>query len=226
MPNGWGGRRAGAGRKPIEGRRRPTPHRVRPVHKRYNPVHLTMRARAGLPSLRDRGVFPAVRGAIASAGKAGFRVLHFSVQSDHLHLIVEAADRRALASGVKGLAVRLAHAVNRTLGRRGQVWGDRYHTRALASPTEVRRGLVYVLMNFRKHLRPSSTTPAIDPCSSAPWFDGFRARNGTPRPPTTRDRPPTAPPRTWLATTGWRRRGLIALTEKPSQPPTETALGD
>jgi hypothetical protein len=185
-----------------------------------------MRACAGLRSLRHRSLFPAVREAIAAAGTVGFRVLHFSVQSDHLHLIVEAADKRALASGVKGLAVRTAHAVNRALGRRGRVWGDRYHTRALASPTEVRRGLVYVLMNFRKHLRPSANTPAIDPCSSAPWFDGFRAHDGTRRHPIAADRPPTSPPRTWLATTGWRRRGLIALSEKPGATTTEATLGD
>jgi hypothetical protein len=127
---------------------------------------------------------------------------------------------------VKGLAVRTAHAVNRALGRRGQVWGDRYHTRPLASPTEVRRGLVYVLMNFRKHLRPTPSTPSIDPCSSAPWFNGFRARNGTAHAPASREAPPTSPPRTWLATTGWRHRGLIALTEKPGGTGAETTLDE
>jgi putative transposase len=187
------------------------------VHKKANPVHLTMRARPGVRSLRHGLVFPAVRDAIKAAAKTSFRVVHFSVQSDHVHLIVEAADKRCLSSGVRGLAVRVARAINRTLGRQGAVWGDRYHTRALASPREVRNGLVYVLMNFRKHLPPSAGQASLDPCSSAPWFDGFRARDGTPRPPAhAHDHArPTSLPATWLARRGWRRRGLISLTERP-----------
>jgi REP element-mobilizing transposase RayT len=185
------------------------------VHKKANPVHLTMRARPGVRSLRHGRVFPAVREAIKAATKGSFRVVHFSVQSDHLHLIVEAADTSCLSSGVRGLAIRAARAINRALGRKGSVWGDRYHTRALASPREVRNGLVYVLMNFRKHLRPHPGASPIDPCSSAPWFDGFRGRDGTARDPSRRDGQPTSAPATWLARRGWRRRGLIGLAERP-----------
>jgi hypothetical protein len=168
---------------------------------------------AGVRSLRHGSVFPVVRGAIAAAEKPWFRVVQFSVQSDHVHFIVEATNKAALSRGVRGLAIRIALAVNRALGRSGRVWGDRYHVRALRSPREVRNALVYVLMNFRKHLR--TRTPGIDECSSAPWFEGFRSRTGAPLPPQQRARPPTSLPRTWLATTGWRRRGLIALHERP-----------
>jgi putative transposase len=193
------------------------PHRKRPVHRKANPVHLTMRARAGVRSLRHGRVFPAVRDAIRAAAKAEFHVVHFSVQSDHVHLIVEAADKSSLSRGIQGLAIRIARAVNRALGRQGSLWDDRYHTRALAGPREVRNGLVYVLMNFRKHLRPQPGMTSVDPCSSAPWFDGFRARDGTPKPPTNHDAPPTSRPRTWLATRGWRQRGLISLAEHPQE---------
>jgi putative transposase len=125
-----------------------------------------------------------------------------------VHLIVE-ANAAALAPGARGLAIRIALAVNRALGRRGRVWGDRYHTRALRTPREVRHGLVYVLMNFRKH-RPWHRG-VIDPCSSAWWFDGFR--EPTPR---TKDPPPVCRPRTWLARVGWRRRGLLRTSERPA----------
>jgi putative transposase len=179
-------------------------------------VHLTMRARAGVRSLRSGQVFAAVRDAIKASARPTFRVVHFSVQGDHVHLIVEAFDKRSLSSGVRGLSIRIALAVNRALGRRGPLWGDRYHIRALCSPREVRNGLVYVLMNFRKHLRPRAGRSDVDPCSSAPWFDGFRARDGTPRTPDRRDDPPTSRPGTWLAGRGWRSRGLIGLAEKPA----------
>jgi putative transposase len=135
-----------------------------------------------------------------------------------VHYIIEASDKRILSSGVRGLAIRIARAVNKVLERRGSVWGDRFHTRALRTPREVRNGLVYVLMNFRKHAPSARSTTALDTCSSAPWFDGFRARDGARVRPGSDAPCPTSPPRTWLGTAGWRRRGLIALDERPTAP--------
>ncbi len=206
---GWGGRRAGAGRPVVAGRRRSVAHRARAPHAAAAPVHVTLRARGGLPSLRAAGVFPVVREALRAASSAVFRVIHFSVQGDHLHLMVEANDSRALARGASGLAIRTARAINRVLGRRGAVWGDRYHARALKTPREVRNGLVYVLMNFRKH-RPWDRR-ALDPCSSASWFEGLE-----PRPLRATGDPPVCTPRTWLAAVGWRRYGLINTSDRPT----------
>src|SRR5262245_56796239 len=146
----WGGRRAGAGRPPRPGRPRVSHHR-RPAHDPRMPVHVTLRATRGLPSLRGSAVFAAVRSSLAVSSGTRFRILQFSVQMDHLHLLVEAESTEGLARGCQGLGVRIARAVNRILGRRGTVWGDRYYARALSTPAEVRRALVYVLQNFRKH---------------------------------------------------------------------------
>jgi REP element-mobilizing transposase RayT len=206
---GWGGKRKGAGRRPIPGRRRPVVHRARPAHKGAHPVHLTLRARSGLPSLRAQSVSPVIREAMRAASSTDFRILHFSVQSDHLHLMVEATDAHSLGRGARGLVIRLARAVNRALHRRGSVWGDRYHTRVLKTPREVRNGFLYVLMNFRKH-RPWDRR-AFDPCSSAAWFDGFKGRYRRPE-----GSPPICAPRTWLAGVGWRRHGLLDPLEAPS----------
>jgi hypothetical protein len=119
MPCGWGGERRGAGRPRIAGRRPPVAHRLRPNHTGRFPVHVTLRARTGLPSLRGTRVFDAVRDAIAVASGEQFRVVHFSVQHDHVHSIVEADDRRSLSLGIRGLVIRLARAVNRVVGRTG-----------------------------------------------------------------------------------------------------------
>jgi REP element-mobilizing transposase RayT len=212
LPATWGGARENAGRKPIKGRRRHTPHRARPDHKARHPVHVTLWALARLTSLRSPRVFPATRDALAAASRQSFRVIHFSVQSDHLHLMVEASDKLALERGLLGLVIRLARAINRALGRTGAVWGDRYHARTLKTPQEVRNGIVYVLYNFKKHHAGESRR--VDPCSSAPWFDGFR--DPLPR---TLDPAPTWTPRTWLAQIGWRRHGLIRFDEAPKPPP-------
>src|SRR6266704_1507901 len=103
-PRTWGGRRAGAGRKRIAPRPL-VPHGVRPAHAERHPVHVTLRRRADLPSLRGSRLYRAVRGALSKSSKPCFRVLHFPVQGDHLHLIGEATDRMALSHGMRGLAI-------------------------------------------------------------------------------------------------------------------------
>lgn len=189
LPNTWGGRRPGAGRKP-RGSRPNVSHRMRPYHDAAHPAHVTLRARAGLPSLRGMRTFGALREAIQLAQRDIFRICHFSVQANHVHLLIEARDREALSRGVQGLAIRLARTVNRVLRRKGTLWGDRYHRRDLATPREVRNALTYVLNNVTKH-RPGFTGP--DPCSSVAWLGMWRADA------------PVAMPRTWLLRVGWTR---------------------
>ena len=202
----WGGRREGAGRKPS---RRPVgiPHRTRPEHKARYPVHVTLRADRGLPSLRAAPIFPSIRGALGHALRADFRILEFSVQRDHVHLLCEADSRATLSRGLQGVCIRLAKAVNRTLVRRGRVWSDRYHARALRTPREVRNALVYVLQNGRKH---ASVPRGFDPCSSAASFTGWKGAPIVARVVLRLGRP-----RTWLAAVGWKRHGLLDPDEAP-----------
>lgn len=175
---------------------------------------MTLRARADVPSLRGPEVFPAVRTALSATSRSDFRLVQFSVQADHLHLLVEGSDTRTLALGIRGLIIRVARAINRALDRTGPVWNDRYHARALTTPREVRQGLVYVLMNFRKHVRHQPW--GLDPCSSAHWFDGFRDIARIRPPPLPSGEPAVAASRTWLGSTGWRRHGLIGVYERPA----------
>jgi hypothetical protein len=172
---------------------------------------VTLRAATSVPSLRHERLFVATRTALAAASGVTFRVLHFSVQADHLHLVVEADGPAAFERGVRGLAIRVAKAVNRALGRHGRVWGDRYHARLLRTPREVRNALVYVLNNFRKHIRAAR---GLDPRSSAQWFDGWGGRVAC-----ASGRALVATPSTWLARIGWRRHGLIDIDEVPRPKP-------
>src|SRR5688572_17536520 len=212
----WGGARKGAGRKRASGRAS-TPHRARPEHNGAHSLHVTLRA--GLRPLRSQHVSPTVRRAIAQASSESFRVVQFSMQDDHLHLIIEAADKQVLSRGMRGLVIRIARQVNKLLMRRGRLWADRWHARALTSPRQVRNALVYVLNNHRKHAR-RPTPPGADPFSSAPYFDGWRVAP-TDAAPVSERAPPAARdigvvgPRTWLMRTGWRRHGLIGLEECP-----------
>ena len=148
-----------------------------------------------------------IRDALRAGTTACFRVLQFSIQKDHLHLLVEAVGPMGFERGVRGLAIRIARLVNRICGRRGTVWADRYHARVLRTPREVRNELVYVLNNFKKHVRGAR---GVDPYSSAPWLDGWRAPGPKAESPSSWPRA-----RTWLACKGWRRRGLIDMEEAP-----------
>lgn len=158
-----------------------------------------------------------VRGAIFAGGHRDFfRVIEFSVQSNHIHMIVEADGAPGLTSGMLGLEVRLARRLNRSLGRRGRFFADRYHARTLKTPSEVRSALHYVLNNHAHHM--SSGRPrggaAMDPCSSAIWFDGWNRRIESMEPwqkELLAQPRPTANATVWLLTTGWRQHGLLIL---------------
>jgi hypothetical protein len=168
-----------------------------------------MRVREGLPSLRgDRLLFEGLERSIASSEKPEFRVVHFSVQSNHVHLIVEADDEVALSRGMQGLSIRMALAAHRALGHRGRIFSDRYHAHELRTPKETRLALLYVLQNWAKHGKGGD----YDPASSAPWFDGWAK---PPRPAT--GSPVVAAARTWLVRVGWRQHGLIRPEERPGR---------
>jgi len=208
----WGGKRRGAGRKPNATRPR-VPHCARPVHDERHPVHVTFRAVRRLPSFRRQRVFVEMRRAFARTARSWFRLVHFSVQPDHVHLLVEARDKTSLSRGLTGACIRLARAVNRVLGRSGPVWADRYHARALSTPREMRNGLVYVLTNWHKHI-PEAT--GYDPCSSAWSFDGWKRPPAQAPPEWITGGIPVQPPETWLGRTGWKRRGLVGPNEQPT----------
>jgi REP element-mobilizing transposase RayT len=157
------------------------------------------------------------QGFAVSCCHAGFRLVHYSIQRDHVHLIVEADDHVALGRGMKALGTRIALTVHRVFGRRGKVLAGRYHLRQLTSPRHVRNALRYVLQNIWKH-RFQRTGQAgaakIDEASSGRWFTGWRSRDAPTAPGPPRE---VAHPRAWLLTAGWRQCGLIALAEIPGQ---------
>ena len=217
-PRRWGGRRRGAGRK-----RGPTsglPHGSRTEFRRL-PAHVTLRVLAGVGSLRSVPIVRAIERAFAAGcARPGFRLVHYSLQGNHAHLIVEADDRAALARGMTAIGTRLALAVNRTAKRRGRVLADRYHVRLLPTPREVRNALRYVLLNARKHAAGTAGKAAravsslLDPASSARWFDGWRPDARIEKEPCTGP-PAVARARTWLLAVGWRRHGLLDPADVP-----------
>jgi REP element-mobilizing transposase RayT len=146
---------------------------------------VTLRVQPDVPNLRTSSLAPLIVNAIRESQSESFRVIHFSIQHDPLHLIVEADGKAALANGMHALERRLARRINLQLGRGGPLFGDRYHGRALKTPTEVRNAVRYVLLNWEHH----EGAEGVDPYSSAHL----------------ELRPVVAEARTWLGAVGWRR---------------------
>jgi len=142
------------------------------------------------------------------------------VQGDHVHLIVEAAGKEALARGMKAVASRLARAVQSVLGAEGKILFGRYQLRILRTPREVRNALAYVLLNLRKHWqqrRGEAPSLLLDEASSGRWFDGWRAAPPEPASRSRAEAREVAQPHTWLLACGWRRHGLIDPAEVPGR---------
>jgi REP element-mobilizing transposase RayT len=221
----WGGKRKRAGRKQVNARKS-QPHRVRETVHEGDAVHVTLRVADDLSRLRYRDAYRAVRKAMfVVLVRTDFRIVHASVQHNHIHLMVEAEDQYALARGMQAFQISAARWLNAAESKRrgrkrtGPVFPDRYYPRIVRMPLQARRALAYVLNNWRKHKEDrgdASKTWRLDPYSSAVSFNGWTERSEWDVPPEY-EKLPVAPPQTWLLREGWRRHGTISVFEVPSR---------
>ncbi len=188
-----GGKRPGAGRRP-RGPRALVSHRARARFDKPTPAHVTLRVREEVWNLRSGRAFRRIRTCFEkSCGRFGARLVEFSVQGNHLHLIVEADSNAALSRALQGLCIRIAKALNAMMKRGGAVFADHYHSRLLKTPTELVNAIRYVLGNAAHHFGGGRDHPgkaARDPFNSA----GLEERAGV-----------LAKPLGWLLRVGWKR---------------------
>jgi len=213
---GWGGARAGAGRKTGSGRA--PGHFRRAELPPDTPVHLTMFTTEAMHVLRRSPHFEMVRSMIAGAQRDDFRIVCFSVQEDRIHLVCEADDASALGHGLQWFSSMIARGANCTLGRKGQVWRQRYRRRDLTTPKEVRAALVETLLG-RARDAAEDAPPALDRCSSALWFDGWRPDAAKALATLAKKvtwESPVAAPKTPLLRAEWRKSGLLSVTDRPA----------
>ena len=202
-------------------------HGSRPKLNPRFPLHVNTRICAGLETLRTNEAVDLICGAIRETQeKYGMRLIAYSIQSTHLHFIVEVDGselqaslagvhvndiltreelaKRALAKSMKSLLGKVAKRLNKLWRREGKVFDERYHAVVIKSPLQMKRTLEYVLNNGFQH---GSTNLRIDPYSSGRYFDGWEEAIELPNEP--REDWPVVPPRTWLAREGWKRHGPI-----------------
>ena len=227
-----GGKRKGAGRKPVHflpsGKRLHRRVRKRATVSPRTPVHIVLRVTEAVGRLRRRHAYHAIRLAIVTAAVLGLiRVVHVSIQRNHIHLLVEAASEQALARGMKGLQVSAARRLNAAVTierrmstpRRGQVFVTRYHAEIIRTPRQARSALAYVLNNWRRHREDlagaAQRRAQVDPYSSGIAFAGWQGMTSPFPVPAWYQPLAVEAAQSWLFKTGWRKHGEIGLREVP-----------
>jgi REP element-mobilizing transposase RayT len=210
-----GGKRPNAGRKRRKERRYDPSHAARPELSFKHPVHAMLRTLPHMPRLRQRAAYEAIRATLVHfLDSEDFRVVHVSIQNNHLHLIVEAADKRALRRGMQRLGIRAARALNEAFGLAGKVFAFRYQAKQIKTASYARNAIAYVLNNWRRHgedRRRDMMGMPIDWFSSAVSFTGWtKLTTYDPADPL-----PVSQPRTRLLQFEWQWHGLIDPFEVP-----------
>lgn len=232
---GRGGARPGAGRPKLtaadrakRGPRR-EPHAKRARVRSYQPQHVVLRSNYAINTFRKDEVLEAIGEAAFAVAKHEdtFRIVEFSLQDSHIHLIVEAEDNAAMARGMKAFAGAASKHINALISRRrgerrrGSVFRDRYYVVALTTPRQVRNTLAYVLNNWRHHGADRGSRALIDRYSSAINFHYWKERAGLPRfqTPSGYFGPMMAWPRTYLLKELWHAKyPRISVFDVPGGP--------
>jgi REP element-mobilizing transposase RayT len=213
-------------------------HEKRPELKGRFPVHVVLRVHEDMGSLRKRFMYSALREAtiavamreLAFKEHGAFRIVHISIQRDHVHLLVEADDKVALSRGMQSFQISAAKHMNRAISvkrqlavrRRGTVFPDRFHQEIITSRKQARHTLNYVLNNWRKHREDQGQLQRswkVDPFSTGAQFGGWKElEHAMVMWPLRETYDPLIVylPRTWLLTDGWQMYGLIGTREVPS----------
>ncbi|WP_408095458.1 hypothetical protein ACJVC5_10480 [Peredibacter sp. HCB2-198] len=137
----WGGRRPGSGRKRIHSKG--VAHRTRGKVTHRTPVHINFKYRT---FIKNKFCLKLLKRAIMNARKQGLRVNQFSLQSNHVHLIIEAENNEILTRGMRSLTITFAKGLNK-----GKVQIERYHLHVLKTIKEAKHAVQYVLFNQQKH---------------------------------------------------------------------------
>jgi REP element-mobilizing transposase RayT len=147
-------------------------HRSRPEIPRARPVHVTIKSNKNIiPNLRSKVFYKEIRQGMKRARILGIRIIHFSVQRDHVHMLIEAENKKQLGESMRALSISLSKRFSFTLKKKVKALKNRYHLHILKSLQEIKNATNYILHNGQKH----GITDVHDFYSTAINFSDFRA---------------------------------------------------
>ncbi len=126
-------------------------HTNRPHIKKPASLHLTIKVKKKKAEIKNKSVLKILKRAILNARKQGLRVIHFSLEYDHVHLLIEADNNLILGKGMQAFGVTLSKAINRLKKLKGGVYKHRYHFRQISSTRELKIVMNYIFTNGLKH---------------------------------------------------------------------------
>lgn len=126
-------------------------HTEREVIKKLTTLHLTIKIDKQKAGLKSKAVLSLLHKAIKNARKLGLGIVHYTLEYDHIHMLVEARDNETLAKGMQSFGICFSKGINKLKGLKGQVYKSRYHLRILKTPREIKNVVHYILGNSVKH---------------------------------------------------------------------------
>lgn len=126
-------------------------HLARPHLKKPSSLHLTIKIKKIKADIKNKSILSILKRAILNARKKGLRVLHYSLEYDHVHLLIEAENNTILGKGMQAFGVTLSKAINRVRKLKGGVYKHRYHFRQISSARELKNVMNYIFSNGMKH---------------------------------------------------------------------------
>lgn len=136
-----GGRRLNSGRKRIHSKG--VSHTKREKVRAFTPLHVNFKYKL---TVKNKEGLKALHRAIKNARTQGLKIIHFSLQHNHVHLIIEATNNKTLSKGMRSLTITLAKILNK-----GRIQLQRYHLHVLKTNREIKNAIRYVLFNEKKH---------------------------------------------------------------------------
>ena len=136
-----GGRRPGSGRKRIHSPG--VSHRKRETLTKRTPQHINFNFNC---RIQNKQCLKLLKRSIEKAQKLGLKIIHFSLQSNHVHLITEAENNQVLTQGMRALTITFSKGL-----KKGRVQLERYHLHVLKTLKEAKHAIHYVLFNEQKH---------------------------------------------------------------------------
>jgi REP element-mobilizing transposase RayT len=159
----------GAGRKAIHDKG--IRHIEREVIKKDTVLHLTLKIEKNKANLKNKSILKALQQSIKKARLLGLKVIQYTLEYDHVHLLVESSDKISLGKGMQSLGISFSKKINKIKKQNGKVFKTRYHFRKLSTPREIKNVLNYILGNGVKHKESSSIVSPFNSLSVITAFD-------------------------------------------------------
>lgn len=131
-------------------------HTSREIINKPTSLHLTIKVRENKADIQNKRLLKSLHHAIKRARLKSLRVIHYTLEYNHLHLLVEADNNKHLGQSMQALGISLAKAINKYKGVKGAVYKHRYHLRKIHTARELKNVLHYIFQNGMKHKRCKS----------------------------------------------------------------------